>query len=61
MNIVIIILGILFLIGLPVGKALAVCSIITGILLIIKAYMEEYEAQKKRRTKYENLSCKSVF
>lgn len=47
MNIVIIILGVLFLIGLPVGKALAICSIITGILLTIKAYMEKYEHGKK--------------
>lgn len=51
MNIGIIVLGILFLIGFPVGKALAICSIITGILVTIKEYMEEYKAQIKKENK----------
>ena len=51
MGIGIIVLGILFLIGFPVGKALAICSIITGILITIKKCMEEYEAQIKKENK----------
>lgn len=35
MDLVIIILGILFLAGMNVGKALAVCSIIEGVLVFI--------------------------
>ena len=34
---VLIVLGILYLIGLNVGLPLAICSIVTGICLIIKA------------------------
>ena len=37
---VIIILGILYLIGLNVGLPLAICSILTGICLIIKTICE---------------------
>lgn len=48
MNIVLITLGILFLVGFPVGKALAICSIVTGVLIIIKAYIEEYEKRVKK-------------
>lgn len=51
MSIIIITLGILFLIGFPVGKALAICSIVTGILITIKTYMEDYEARIKKENK----------
>ena len=40
MNIVIIILGILYLCGVSVGKALAVCAIIEGVLVFLKALSE---------------------
>ena len=33
MDLVIIVLGVMFLCGAPVGKALAICSIIEGILV----------------------------
>lgn len=41
MDFVIIILGILFLVGLPVGKALAICAIIEGILIIIQSVIKK--------------------
>lgn len=41
MAVVIIILGILYLCGLHVGKALAICSIIEGILVLILAILEK--------------------
>lgn len=40
MNFVIIILGILFLIGLPVGTALAICSIIEGCLIALETILK---------------------
>lgn len=43
MNFVIIILGILFLAGLPVGKALAICAIIEGILITVVAIGDKYK------------------
>ena len=41
MEVVIIVLGILFLVGLPVGKALAICAIVEGALLVLKAILEK--------------------
>lgn len=40
MNYVIIILGILYLMGLNVGKALAICSIIEGLLIVLMSILE---------------------
>lgn len=40
MDLVIIILGILFLAGVKVGKALAICAIIEGVLVCIKGIIE---------------------
>ena len=40
MDIVLIILGILYLCGVSVGKALAICAIIEGVLVLIKAISE---------------------
>ena len=40
MDIVLIILGILYLCGVGVGKALAICAIIEGILDFLKAISE---------------------
>ena len=42
MNFVIIVLGILFLFGLPVGTALAICSIIEGCLIALEAIFKAY-------------------
>lgn len=43
MDLVIIVLGILFLCGVKVGKALAVCAIIEGTLILVKAIMKALE------------------
>lgn len=40
MDFVIIILGILYLCGVSVGKGLAICAIIEGILVFINAFSE---------------------
>ena len=40
MNYVIIILGVLYLMGLNVGKALAICSIIEGLLIVLMSILE---------------------
>ena len=40
MDIVLIVLGILYLCGVSVGKSLAICAIIEGILVFIKALSE---------------------
>jgi hypothetical protein len=40
MDVVLIILGILYLCGVGVGKALAICAIIEGVLVFIKALSE---------------------
>lgn len=40
MDFVIIILGILYLCGVSVGKGLAICAIIEGILVFIRALSE---------------------
>lgn len=40
MNIVIIILGVMFLCGVNVGKALAICSIIEGSLILLEAILK---------------------
>lgn len=41
MDVVIIILGILYLCGFHVGKALAICSIIEGVLVFILGILRE--------------------
>lgn len=43
MDLVIIVLGILYLIGLKVGTALAICSIIEGCLLLIISIAKKFE------------------
>ena len=40
MDLVLIILGILYLCGVGVGKGLAICAIVEGILIFIKALSE---------------------
>jgi len=40
MDVVLIILGILYLCGVSVGKGLAICAIIEGILVFIRALLE---------------------
>ena len=40
MDLVLIILGILYLCGVSVGKGLAICAIIEGVLVLIKAFSE---------------------
>ena len=40
MDIILVILGILYLCGVSVGKGLAICAIIEGILVFIKALSE---------------------
>ena len=40
MDVVLIVLGILYLCGISVGKALAVCAIIEGVLVFIRALSE---------------------
>ena len=40
MDVVLIILGVLYLCGISVGKALAVCAIIEGVLVFLKALSE---------------------
>jgi hypothetical protein len=42
MDVVLIILGILYLCGVNVGKGLAICAIIEGILVFIKALSEKF-------------------
>ena len=41
MDLVLIILGILYLCGVSVGKGLAICAIIEGVLVFIKAFSEK--------------------
>lgn len=43
MDFVIIILGVLYLCGVKVGTALAICSIIEGLLIIINAIIRKLE------------------
>ena len=40
MDVVLIILGILYLCGVSVGKGLAICAIIEGILVFVRALLE---------------------
>ena len=47
MDIVIIVLGILYLCGVKVGTALAVCSIIEGVLVFILNLCQRIEKSKK--------------
>lgn len=41
MDVVLIILGVLYLCGVNVGKGLAICAIIEGVLVFIKALAEQ--------------------
>nr|DAL46055.1 MAG TPA_asm: hypothetical protein [Caudoviricetes sp.] len=43
MDLVIIILGVLYLCGVKVGTALAICAIIEGLLVIINAIIRKLE------------------
>lgn len=43
MDLVIIVLGILFLCGVKVGKALAICAIIEGVLVCVHAILKELD------------------
>ena len=43
MDLVIIILGILFLCGVKVGKALAICAIIEGVLIFIVGIFKKFK------------------
>lgn len=46
MNLVIIVLGILFLCGVQVGKALAVCAIIEGALILCNTILKKTEEKR---------------
>ena len=43
MDLAIIVLGILYLCGIKVGKALAICAIIEGLFIIISAIIRKLE------------------
>lgn len=43
MDLVIIVLGIMFLCGVKVGKALAICAIIEGALILILNILKKFE------------------
>ena len=43
MDIVLIILGVLYLCGVNVGKGLAICAIIEGFLVFIGAFLEKIQ------------------
>lgn len=43
MDLVIIVLGVLFLCGVNVGKALAICAIIEGVLVLILNILKKLE------------------
>lgn len=43
MDLVIIILGIMFLCGVKVGKALAICAIIEGTLVLILSILKKFK------------------
>lgn len=43
MDLVIVVLGILYLIGFKIGTALAICSIVEGCLLLIVAIARKFE------------------
>lgn len=43
MDLVIIILGIMFLCGVKVGKALAICAIIEGVLVLILSILKKFK------------------
>ena len=47
MDFVIIVLGVLYLCGKNVGNALAICSIIEGSLVFIRAFVETFNKYKK--------------
>ena len=48
MDLVIVILGIMYLCGMSVGKALAICSIIEGLLVLIVEISRKTEEKKKK-------------
>lgn len=43
MDLVIIVLGIMFLCGVKVGKALAICAIIEGVLVLILSILKKFK------------------
>lgn len=47
MDLVIIILGILYLSGLHVGKVLAICSIVEGVLIFTSEFLKTIKKNKK--------------
>ena len=52
MDFVIIVLGILYLLGYNVGKALAICAIVEVLLLFINAVLKEIEKKRAERNKF---------
>ena len=46
MDVVIIVLGILYLCGVQIGKALAICAIIEGVLILILNILKVIEKRK---------------
>lgn len=54
MDIVIIILGIAFLVGAPVGKALAICAIVEGVLIIFTNAVRTYRKNREEEAKAWN-------
>ena len=47
MDVVIIVLGILYLCGVQIGKALAICAIIEGVLILILNIQKVIEKRKR--------------
>lgn len=47
MDVVIIVLGILYLCGAQIGKALAICAIIEGVLILILNIQKVIEKRKR--------------
>lgn len=54
MDLVIIILGILFLLGCNVGKGLAICAIIEGVLVCINEIIKLKEKKRKEEEQFFN-------
>lgn len=54
MDIVIIILGIAFLAGAPVGKILAICAIVEGVLIIFTNAVRTYRKNREEEAKAWN-------
>lgn len=55
MDLVIIVLGILYLCGLNVGKALAICAIIEGVLIFTKTVLEQVSKRKEEDDYYRSI------